>query len=110
MYPWVEVEPQCTPGWRWTEEERLEERCITRDGDDVEQPPHGLGADVAEPVLGHQQLAEVEGHLPRHRALHLPPPVRVLTTATQNQLQPVTTRDNQLGLVETRTTSQNQLE
>ena len=64
-YPWVEVEPQCTPGWRWTEEERVEERCITRDGDDVEQPPHGLGADVAEPVLGHQQLGEVEGHLAR---------------------------------------------
>ena len=36
---------------------------FTRDGDDVEQPPHGLRADVTEPVLSHQQLGQVEGHL-----------------------------------------------
>lgn len=54
---------------------------FTCDRNDVEQPPHGLRADVAKPVLGHQQLGQVEGHLPGDGPLHLPTAVRVLSGA-----------------------------
>lgn len=54
---------------------------VTCDGDDVQQPPHRLWADVAEPILRHHQLRQVERHLTRHRALHLAPPVRFLESA-----------------------------
>lgn len=51
---------------------------LTCDRHDVEQPPHGLWADVAEPVLSNQQLGQVEGHLSGDGPLHLPTPVCVL--------------------------------
>lgn len=53
---------------------------ITCDRDDVEQPPHGLGADVTEPVLSDQQLGQVKGHLSGDGPLNLPPAVCVLHT------------------------------
>ena len=56
-------------------------RC-TCDRDDVEKPPHGLGADVTEPVLRHQQLGQVKRHLSGHRPLHLTTTVRVLHGGT----------------------------
>lgn len=51
---------------------------FTCDRNNVEQPPHGLWANVAEPVLSHQQLGQVEGHLSGDGPLHLPTPVCVL--------------------------------
>lgn len=51
---------------------------FTCDRHNVEQPPHGLWADITEPVLGHQQLGQVEGHLSGDGPLHLPTPVCVL--------------------------------
>lgn len=51
---------------------------FTCDRHNVEQPPHGLWADITEPVLGHQQLGQVEGHLSGDCPLHLPTPVCVL--------------------------------
>lgn len=53
---------------------------FTSDRNNVEQPPHGLWADVTEPVLSHQQLGQVEGHLPGDGPLHLPSPVCVLNS------------------------------
>lgn len=53
-------------------------RSPTSERDDVQQPPHRLWTDVAEPVLRHHQLCQVERHLSRHRALHLTPPECVL--------------------------------
>lgn len=51
---------------------------LTCDRHDVEQPPHGLWADVTEPVLSNQQLGQVKGHLSGDGPLHLPTPVCVL--------------------------------
>lgn len=51
---------------------------LTCDGNDVEEPPHGLWADVTEPVFAHQQLGEVKGHLSGDGPLHLPAPISVL--------------------------------
>lgn len=60
----------------------LQKRCSfcpsTCDRNNVEQSPHGLRADVTEPVLSHQQLGQVEGHLPGDGPLHLAASVCVL--------------------------------
>lgn len=60
---------------------------FTCDGNNVEQPPHGLWTDVAEPVLCHQQLGEIEGHLSGDGPLHLPTPVRVLSINKTEELK-----------------------
>lgn len=51
---------------------------FTCNRNDIQQPPHGLWADVTEPVLSHQQLGQVEGHLSGDGSLHLAAPVCVL--------------------------------
>lgn len=55
-----------------------ENSVSTCDGNNVQQPPHGLWADVTKPVLSNQQLGEVKGHLPGDGPLHVPTPVCVL--------------------------------
>lgn len=59
----------------------------TCDRDDVEKPPHGLGADVTEPVLRHQQLGQVKRHLSGHRPLHLTTTIRVLHVGTHTHMR-----------------------
>lgn len=57
---------------------RLHSSSLTCDRNNVEKPPHGLRADVTEPVFTHQQLGEVKGHLSGDSPLHLPAPVSIL--------------------------------
>lgn len=51
---------------------------FTGDGDDVEQSSHSLWADVTEPILSHQQLGQVKGHLSGDGSLHLTASICVL--------------------------------
>lgn len=54
----------------------------------IEQSSHGLRTYVAEPVLGHQQFRQVEGHLPGDGSLHLPAPVRILKQREVSENEP----------------------